>query len=359
MKTLEVTRWPKSLQDVMLSHEKVAGFRLNTEGGSHKAEKTIVCVPCDTLDEIEVKEIFLETLDSIPDECDSLVFTNSINDDGTTNESEVILLSRVKCPESTPLPESDTEEADVAGEEEQGTVPFVAEGDETQKEEDGDASLSVSREEVTLKEESGDACLVVSEEGVMEETSPLSPQRNESSPPLEANDRYSVSESISMSLMEETRDEDTPQDGPHHVRFFSDGGVAQLANKLLDEKEPEWLKYPEDPIGDSPKRHATTSIIYKGTSMESLIGILPPPLLTSLARQRVHVPTVNSVVPLYLQGSKVRVGNYLIDVSTYEDGSYSAVERTKRSGLGSLRRSGSTGNIVQAHRMRRAQSERR
>ena len=351
-RVVEVTRWPKWLEGEARSHSNIRRFRVeNRKELKPRVDKTLVCILCEDLRDIDARRMLKETLDSLGDEYSVLVFTSSLNEDGTVNEDDIIVLSSSMQHIIEPEKKEGVEEGnDVSQEGGEGVPEGTIAAREMQEVEEIEKTKRVLEEALqhaTSREmqevEEIEETKQVSEASLQRTVVATAREIQEESREEEEASRFKVSDSIASSLEEKTL-------LSPHVRFFSSG-----ENDGND--TPDWLVFP-DPIEGHRVGDERTNIVYKGQTMMILKGRIPPDLLISLARQRVNLPTENHPVPLYFQGESLRVGSYVVDAHTYSSGVYVAYERTRRPGMGSLRRSNyGVGGIVQAHRQRRAASE--
>tara|TARA_B100001057_G_C22706753_1_gene894064 strand:+ start:376 stop:1161 length:786 start_codon:yes stop_codon:yes gene_type:complete len=118
-------------------------------------------------------------------------------------------------------------------------------------------------------------------------------------------------------------------DLPETVKTRSDLTEYIKTFKVIEE-EPEWLKDPPPiielpeppPVVSSPlKVNISTTKIKQGENVVyELIGILPPRLLRSLSYQKVTLLDTNgNSIYMYGNSKIVRLGQYTVDVSSYED----------------------------------------
>ena len=99
---------------------------------------------------------------------------------------------------------------------------------------------------------------------------------------------------------------------------------------------PPWL----EAAATLPPREHVTRIVYNDTVVLELVGVLPPSLMTGLARQHVLVPSLSgSHVPLFRNGAQMRVGIYTVRPNDFDSETTTYVASGRNSsGVGPLRR---------------------
>jgi hypothetical protein len=121
--------------------------------------------------------------------------------------------------------------------------------------------------------------------------------------------------------------------------------IAENLPTTEPDDEPQWLKQSEEAlivstngdgdilVQDEKEVIATTKILHQGDIAVEITGVIPPELMASLANQRVFVPLHNKKTVTYIGGTKKipQVGNYVLDVTSYNTRDFSYVAKEKNS----------------------------
>jgi hypothetical protein len=344
----EITRWPKWLHEKVMQHPNMSKFGiesvLNTKPHT---DHTITCV--DELSEtVDVNELVTACLNQVPEHASAVLLSDSVNEDGSVN-SDLILVSHT---------------GELLSEVKDSHLVI-----QTPIEDMGGEDVRQPQSPPDLVEEAP----TMVKSNVVKETSPEEdPQKDQEEDQEE--DPQKDQEEDPQKDQEEDQEENRPSpsdaqsqgEASQHVRFRVSQSISGDDKPDESDELPEWLRPILPPIlppslPTSNPCPEMTKILYKDEQIELIHGLVTPRLLIALANQRVQLPGINGKVPCFMQGTKVRVGYNLIDPSTYSAATYTVSSRVSRpSSLASLRRGIlHRGDVVKAHRQRRAASERR
>ena len=145
-------------------------------------------------------------------------------------------------------------------------------------------------------------------------------------PPVASFDSTSELDTV---VVEKTDDE------PPVASFDSTSELDTVVVEKTDDVPP-WL----EAAATLPPREHVTRIVYNDTVVLELVGVLPPSLMTGLARQHVLVPSLSgSHVPLFRNGAQMRVGIYTVRPNDFDSETTTYVASGRNSsGVGPLRR---------------------
>ena len=87
---IEITRWPKWLHDNVMQHPNMHKFGIESVLNSRPfAERKVVCMRED--DECDPEERMNACLNEVPNECTSVLLTESVNKDGSINNEYILV----------------------------------------------------------------------------------------------------------------------------------------------------------------------------------------------------------------------------------------------------------------------------
>ena len=136
--------------------------------------------------------------------------------------------------------------------------------------------------------------------------------------------------------------------------FLSTATPPSATPQMVRMDTPEWLRSPP-PV--QMNNVETTVLVHEERLAMTLVGRITPPLLAALAAQRASIPVVDGSaqksVMVFRQGNGIRIGSYLVHPRSYDAGKYVGEAVVERSRRGKVR------NVVQMHRKRRNEFERR
>lgn len=160
---------------------------------------------------------------------------------------------------------------------------------------------------------------------------------------------------------------DSPWNSPELQRktVMNDQAVAETPMDDADiVRTPTWLRkaakmsenFTEDVNEESVAKHYTK--LYFNNNLEvELLGVFPPSSLTHFAAQNVTVLTkTHEQVRIFRVGTSVRIGEFTVLLSSWNDNKYDATERSShKRGIAPVR----DGEAVRLHRLRRMHANRR
>lgn len=408
---VEVSGWPRWLRNEIFEDEKLLRF------GVQKVMNTVPIVQTTLKLNDELTDENAETeaknmLASLPSNCHGVVFTNSINKDGTRNEDEIILLTTmtqsipysppisppVPTPASPPDPESEYEPAETNNSESvrDDTLTDGQENIDT-SEITKDEHDDLRNEQINVEVDEGNRMLA--EEEPTAEMDGITEQVAAQDTPIDVLETIEDTDRTEEQVQEQPihgvvadKEErtintmDVAEDSvvlkvnseeiivPDAIEIPSTPDTSHISsplnvnknnsNKNMEDDEPQWLK--EALLDDKNKEVVTsqiesehvTNIVYKGKVVETIYGIIPPPQMRQLASQRTFLAGPNGRIPTLMVSSKLRIGLYFVSESSFTSShTYEATSRVARpSSLAAFRR---MGEIPRLNRARRVQQERR
>lgn len=380
---VEITHWPKWLrEDIVRDHPACARYGVHQSVTSHPGSSTSV-VEClsDDMNVESASHRLQECLDGIPAACAGILFSSSVNVDGTRNE-DFLLLTSLDAPAVDPptVEHSDTSSREVEGPSLtlRGPDEILAEEEENESEL---ARVKPAQEErVRAATDSASPLSLEEDKGVGTEQSDA-PHAGEDRPRFQ-DDAPDATEDVVLEPVpvDAAPPPARPTDGTPNVaplarpprpprprrqegtmppRLSVDGSIEASSNiaalPRAEDDEPEWLTMSVPPVIPCP---ATTRILLDDECVEELDGLIVPSLLQLLAKQRTYVPSkVHNHAPIVVQNNKIRISNYFVDVSTFRDATYRATSRVPaHAQVVQMHR---RGTVIQLHRRRQAEKDRR